>query len=136
MTLFIVVGPPAAGKSTWVDKNAKPGDITIDFDRLANTLSSSNTGTHDHPPHIIFITKAARKAAIDTAVRFRNLVDVYVIHSTPSASMMIRYKKLGAEVITIDPGEEIVMERIRQERPAVNSQQVADRWYSKKQLDG
>lgn len=132
MTLFVVVGPPAAGKSTWVAAQAKPGDITIDFDKLANTLSSANTGTHEHPPHIHFITMAARRAAIDAAVRFRNLIDVYVIHSNPSDSTMFRYKKIGAEVVTIDPGEEIVMERIRRERPAISEQEIAEKWYAKK----
>lgn len=132
MTLFIVVGPPAAGKSTWVNQQAKPGDITIDFDKIANTLSSANTLTHEHPPHIQFITKAARTAAIDAAVRFRNLIDVYVIHSKPSDKMMRRYKNLGAEVITINPGEEIVLKRIREERPAISTEEIVNLWYSKK----
>lgn len=131
MSLYIVVGPPAAGKSTWVARQAQPGDITIDFDKLANTLSSANTSTHDHPPHIQFVTQSARRAAIDAAVRFRNLIDVYVIHSRPTDAMMRRYKSLGAEIVTIDPGQEVVMERIKRERPAITEQEVTERWYNK-----
>jgi predicted kinase len=33
--LTVVIGPPAGGKSTWVLERAKPGDIVVDFDRLA-----------------------------------------------------------------------------------------------------
>lgn len=133
MTLYIVVGPPAAGKSTWVCQHAKPGDITIDFDKLANTLSFANSSTHEHPPHIHHVTRIARKAAIDAAVRFRNLIDVYVIHSHPSEKMMRQYKMLDAQVVTIDPGENIVMERIRKERPAINPVEIAERWYQKQE---
>lgn len=39
MTVYIITGPPAAGKTTWVRDHAKPGDITIDFDTIAATLS-------------------------------------------------------------------------------------------------
>lgn len=133
MTLYVVLGPPAAGKSTWVGQQAKPGDITVDFDRLANTLSIANTSSHDHPPHIQFVTRIARRAAIDAAVRFRNLIDVYVIHSKPSEKMMRRYKSLGAEFVTIDPGEKIVLDRIRRERPAISGDEIAEIWYSKKE---
>lgn len=39
MTLYLVTGPPAAGKSTWVRKHATHGDITIDYDALATVLT-------------------------------------------------------------------------------------------------
>lgn len=129
MGLFIVTGPPAAGKSTWVREQLQAGDIVIDFDAIAHTISP-NTDLHDHPPHVAHITKSTRSAAIQQAIRFRNLVNVYVIHSTPSDSLMKKYKSLGATTIVIDPGQDVVMQRIEQERPPLMAE-VARDWYYK-----
>ncbi len=49
--MILVAGPPAAGKSTWIRDHAKPGDITIDYDTLAQALSpglSSDPAKHWH----------------------------------------------------------------------------------------
>lgn len=129
--LILVIGPPAAGKSTWVRQHAQPGDITIDFDAIANTLSPPGPNPHDHPQHIKAVTKAARQAAIDTALTQPGNHAVYVIHSTPSAALMDIYRSHGAEVITIDPGEEIVMARCKVERPW-RIMQAAKQWYASK----
>jgi hypothetical protein len=44
--LTVVVGPPAGGKSTWVLERAGPGDIVIDFDRLAVALTGEGRVSH------------------------------------------------------------------------------------------
>jgi 5-methylcytosine-specific restriction endonuclease McrA len=42
---WLVVGPPAAGKSTWVRKNAPAGDVVWDYDVwAANTVACSAVG--------------------------------------------------------------------------------------------
>jgi hypothetical protein len=132
VTLFVVTGPPASGKSTWVKQHAKPGDITIDFDALANTLTPPNGHAHKHPPHVQAVTKAARQAAIDTALRHTDTVDVYVIHSLPGLKTMDAYRRHGAEIITVDPGQAIVMARVKAERPW-QMQQAAKEWYTTRQ---
>jgi len=132
VTLYLVTGPPASGKSTWVKQHAQLGDITIDYDALANVLTPSDGKPHEHPAHIRAVTKAARQAAMDTALRYRDTVNVYVIHSTPSAKMLALYDRLGAQVITIDPGRDVVLERCRRERPW-QMEQVAKRWYEDRQ---
>ncbi|RAL31162.1 hypothetical protein [Rhodococcus sp. AQ5-07] len=125
--LFVVMGPPAAGKSTWCHKNAKPGDIVIDFDVLAVALTAGHSGSHEHSMATKMVTKAARQAAIDRAITLTDC-DVYLIHSTPSASLLAKYRAIGATVVTIDPGEAITMARAKAERPW-RSQQVAKRYY-------
>lgn len=127
MTLYLVVGPPAAGKSTWVRQRARSGDITIDFDAIASTLAPAGDG-HDHPDHVKAVTKAARRAAIDTAVSLADRNDVYVIHSTPGPATIQRYRRLGARVVCVDPGEDVVMERVGKERPW-RMRLAAAKWY-------
>lgn len=63
------------------------------------------------------MTKAARRAAIEAALPLADKVDVYLIHSTPSASQLDSYREHGARIITIDPGKDIVLERIAESRP-------------------
>jgi hypothetical protein len=126
--LFLVTGPPAAGKSTWVRQNAKSGDITIDYDAIAAVLTPLQEGVRAYPKHVSAVTQAARRAAIDTAIEYRESTDVYVIHSTPSEKMIKFYQRLGAKIVTVDPGRDVVLSRCDKQRPW-QMKQVANRWY-------
>nr|WP_232491111.1 AAA family ATPase [Mycobacterium dioxanotrophicus] len=126
--IYLVTGPPASGKSTWVREHARPGDITIDFDAIANVLTPPDGKPHKHTPAVQAITKAARQAAIDTALQTAGDHDVYIIHSMPSAATVQRYRDAGAQIVTIDPGQDVVMARCRAERPW-QIQQAAKLWY-------
>ncbi|WP_455952501.1 HK97 family phage prohead protease [Arcanobacterium haemolyticum] len=123
----IIIGPPAAGKSTYVAHNAAAGDVTVDFDRLAMTLGSRES--HDCPPAIRKVTKSARQAAIDTILDGIE-ADSWIIHSSPSDSQMKRYKEAGAEIITIDPGkDEALRQAEKDDRPAWTAKAIEE-WYS------
>lgn len=115
MALIIVTGPPAAGKTTYVAEHAKPGDIRIDLDHIANTLAGESVDNHEHAPHIFAVAKAARQAAIDAAIKQDR--DVWLIHTKPTAKQLDDYQALGATVHEIDPGKDVVMKRCKQERP-------------------
>ena len=39
----VVTGPPRAGKSTWVNRHARAGDLRFDWDDVAATLGYVNT---------------------------------------------------------------------------------------------
>ncbi len=132
MTLYLVTGPPAAGKSTWVRQHAKQGDITIDYDAIAQTLTPNGDAPHDHPAHVKAVTKAARQAAIDKALTLADQHDVYVIHSMPSHALVQHYQAHGAEVVTIDPGQDVVLARCKRERPW-RITQAAKQWYRERQ---
>ena len=123
----VVTGPPAAGKTTHVRQHAQPGDVIIDYDHLANALSGQDEDNHDHPAHIQAITRAARQAALDAAVN--TSARVWLIHAMPSKKQQANYSARGAEIITIDPGKDVVMKRIKTERPA-RMAKAAGKWYA------
>lgn len=126
--LTVVVGPPAGGKSTWVLERAQVGDIVIDFDRLAVALTGHGGDPHDHAPAVTAVTRAARKTAIETALKHASDVDVYLIHSSPGAQRMAEYREMGAQIVTIDPGADVVRERCKTQRPRRMFAVIAD-WY-------
>ncbi len=128
VALTVVIGPPAGGKSTWVLERAKPGDVVIDFDRLAVALCGQGGDPHDHAPAVTAVARAARTAAIEAAIKHSAKTNVYLIHSSPGAQRMEQYRAMGAEVVTVDPGRDVVRQRCKSERPQ-RMFAVIDEWY-------
>lgn len=128
--LYVVTGPPASGKSTWVRAHAKPGDIVVDYDLMAGALSGPHQADpYDHPEPLRSVTFKARTAAIREALRHVATVDIYIIHSMPSKEWMATYAEHSAEIVVVDPGRDVVMRRIADERPPA-ARSVATRWYN------
>ncbi|AQX70124.1 AAA family ATPase [Corynebacterium stationis] len=125
--LHVVIGPPAAGKSTFVKRHSKSGDIVIDFDLIANALSGRASDNHQHEQMTKTVATAARKAALAKALD--KGATVWMIHSSPSASTLAEYEaRPNTEVHVIDPGKDVVMSRCKSERPATMLK-VAAAWY-------
>lgn len=128
MTLYVVSGPPAAGKSSWIRANATARDIVIDLDLIATSLAGPGAPQWNHDPTLLKVAHRARFAAIDEALRHREQVDIYLIHTQPSARAIAKYRRHQAQFVTVDPGRDIVMQRIADMRdPGMTA--VATRWY-------
>jgi hypothetical protein len=129
VALTVITGPPAAGKTTWALARAKPGDIVIDYDRLAVALTAEGSDTHNHGRLIKRVTYKAWRAAIREAIDLADRCDVYLIHAIPDPDALARYTQAGADIVTIDPGCDAVMARIAGQRPA-DVARAAERWYA------
>lgn len=125
--ITVVMGPPASGKSTYVQANRKPGDVVIDFDALSQALGA--TIPHDRPEPIAQVTFAARTAAI--ARIFDGIdADAWIIQTNLNADAIERWGEGGARFVVIDPGRDVVEEQARADgRPASSMQVIAD-WYA------
>lgn len=130
--LYVVTGPPAAGKSSWIQAHATARDIVIDLDLITRALSGPGAPAWNQDPTILRVAHRARYAAIDEAVQLRDQVDVYLIHTMPSPKALAKYRRLDARIVTVDPGREVVMQRIAAMRDP-DMQRVATRWYSQRQ---
>lgn len=114
--LTVVTGPPCSGKSTYVRGRAKPGDIVIDFDVLAQALGSPNP--HDHAPHVRNVTIAMRKAAIDAAVTaHRGGATVWIVDCNISAYRARLYCDARAHIVQLDVDRAELHRRASRERP-------------------
>lgn len=126
--LIVVCGPPAAGKSSWIKAHAKPQDVVVDLDLMALAMAGPGADHHDHHEVLLKVVHRARFAALNEAYQHLDKVDVYVIHTQPSPRALAKYKRLQARIVTVDPGREIVMQRIEAMRqPGMKA--VATRWY-------
>lgn len=133
--LYVVTGPPAAGKSSWIEAHAKPRDIVIDLDLITRALSGPGAPAWNQDPLQLRVAHRARYAAIDEATALRDQVDVYLIHTMPSAKALARYKRLDAQIVTVDPGRALVMQRIEAMRDP-EMRRVATRWYNSRPATG
>ncbi|MGW3594999.1 AAA family ATPase [Streptomyces sp. NPDC005167] len=126
--LYVVTGPPGAGKSSYIQSHAKAADIVVDLDLMALAMAGPGADHHNHSDVLLKVVHRARFAAIREAEQHIDTTDVYVIQTLPSAKQRAQYKRLKARIITVDPGEAIVMQRIADMRqPAMKA--VATRWY-------
>lgn len=129
-SVVIVTGPPAAGKSTYVREHATADDLVIDMDRIARALMPFDpVRTHEYPDHIRHVAITARKAAIGRATRLRERVTVWLIHALPTPDDLAEYQAYGWQVVTIDPGRDVVEARIKTMRPDM-MHTIAARWYA------
>jgi hypothetical protein len=126
--LYVVTGPPGAGKSSYIKAHAKPQDIVIDLDLMALAMAGPGADHHNHSETLLKVVHRARFAAIREAEQHIDTTDVYVINTLPTAKAKTQYKRLKARIITVDPGQDIVMQRIEDMRqPAMKA--VATKWY-------
>ncbi|REE62136.1 dephospho-CoA kinase [Streptomyces sp. 3212.3] len=126
--LYVVTGPPAAGKSTWITAHAKARDIVIDLDRIASALTGPGAPQWNQDDLVQRVAQRARFAAIDEALKLVDQVDVYLIHTMPSPKARAKYRRHGARIVVVDPGEDVVRERVKAMRsPAMD--RVVTRWY-------
>lgn len=125
---IVICGPPCSGKTTLALDSATPGDVIIDFDRIAVELGSPRMWDH---------TAAIReRAAVEMGRRIAELTTAPSPHTTyivrgapePETRAMLA-EQLAAEVWVLDPGAAMCHHRAKVNgRPAV-THRVIGRWY-------
>jgi hypothetical protein len=104
--LTIITGPPCAGKTTYMREHAKPGDIVVDFDAIAQALGSPVS--HGCDRHVWKVAIEARDAAIKAAVgQSQQGATAWIIDSRPTPAARQAYTRAGARIVdlTAAPGE-------------------------------
>ena len=118
----VVVGPPCAGKSTYVAEHRSPGEVVVDFDALAMALGSSSS--HAAGGAVREAAFAARDAAVGSVL---DAGAGWIIHTSPKAAAVARYEAAGAEFVLLDPGADVCRARAA-ERPEGTLERI-DAWY-------
>lgn len=130
MTLFVVSGPPAAGKSVWVCDHARRDDIVIDLDVLAAAFTP-DCSDRRYSRHVLDVTLQARSAAIRAALNHVDTVDVYIIQTSMKRSDYTLFEQFSPVYEVVDPGRDVVLARIDHERDG-HLRDVAIDWYRRR----
>ena len=127
--IHIITGPPCGGKSTYIGKHAKRGDLIVDYDELAMTLGCAEKW---NPVGIVQrATQKARAAAIKAATN-NPKAESWIIQSRLSEELRKEYESLGAEIVEIDPGKETCIERAKRDGRPKNIFLAIEGWYAGK----
>lgn len=104
--ITVVTGPPCSGKTTYVRDHARPGDIVIDYDAIAQALGAPDG--HDHDPRLSEITAAAWSAAVARLVTGYPASTAWIIDSRPTTDRQFRYRRARAKIISLAaPADEL-----------------------------
>lgn len=123
--ITLVVGPPGSGKTSWVEEQSEPGDVVIDYDRLAEALGSPVS--HDHGGQMHQAVSAARGALLRKVRRGEVDADrVFIVSSNPEAERRFPYHDLKV----LDPGEGEAIRRCREAGRPEKWMELVRQWYA------
>lgn len=106
--IHVITGAPCSGKSTYVEQNAKEGDLRVDFDKIAECLGAS--ASHSSSGLVRKAAFEARKGAIEKALE-NPQSESWIIHTFPTKEQIERYKDAGAVFIEMDTDKETCLAR-------------------------
>lgn len=128
--LTVVTGPPCAGKTSYVEEHAEPGDVVVDFDRLAQALGSQVT--HDHPEHVAEVTRQLHTAAIGAAIaRHRCGARVWIVQTYITPGSGASYRRAGARFVTLTSDREELHRRADAAGRPERWHREIDRWVAR-----
>lgn len=125
--LTVVAGPPCAGKTTYVQQHAQPGDLTVDYDAIAVALGS--TDSHDHPPSLRPFICEARDAALARLTRPHDAGHTWLITGAPTPAE--RHGYLGATVVLLATPPDLCKTRATASNRPPRWHALIDEWWTR-----
>lgn len=121
--VFIIYGPPLAGKTTWVSENRNAGDLVIDIDSLWQAVTGGKR--YDKPPKLRGVVFRLRDQLLDMVrYRFGKWNNAYIIGGYPLESERDRLaQELGARLIFIEASQDECLTRL-----ANDTERNAEEW--------
>jgi predicted ATPase len=127
--IVLVAGPPCAGKTTWVEHHAQPGDVVLDLDAIARKLGSTRHWHHD-PATLARADAVMRREVLRVAATRAGRV--WIIRCVPSGrsrtglARMVRADK----VVVLLPRGSTLVARARRRPDVLATVQAINEWQS------
>lgn len=132
--IHVVLGPPEAGKTTFVAEHATSDALVLDFDRLAGCICPDVDIRKERPAPLVAAAQSAWQGAYRRLVRLGDPVDVWLIKSIPSNKrhprMLDEWIALDYSLHVVDPGAQTVFDRLTEHDRTHGEQTVARQWYA------
>lgn len=117
--LEVVVGPPCAGKSTFVDKRRGPHDLIIDLDRIAAAIGNpdEHVAWNGDPSPYRATARMLRGHLVKELFSsyppafLADAERVWLIDTMPKGWQVRSYRQRGARFHLVDPGETVCVVR-------------------------
>jgi hypothetical protein len=125
--ITLVMGPPAGGKSTYVNKHAQPGDLIVDYDAIATSLGATS---HTYGQALHPAVNAARNAILRQLRRGEaGATRAWILSANPEADRRFPYH----ELVVIDPGEDNAIANARAAHRPSDYLEAIRKWYVERQ---
>lgn len=115
--IHAVIGPPAGGKSTYVDMHRQPGAVVLDFDALAKAMMPGSDAEHVTVEWVRRMASGAWYGAYRHMVRVTEPVELWLVKTLPftprSPRLLDEWIALDYDITVCDPGKQEVMDRLR-----------------------
>lgn len=109
--IYVIAGPPGAGKTTYVNEHMTRGDVVVDVDALF--VAVSNRALYDKPLAVLTYVLAARDAVVDKLALLQPSGAAYVITSSGKRSYLADLaERLQAELLVLDVDADTCKERL------------------------
>jgi hypothetical protein len=131
--ITIVAGPPCAGKSTYVSKNAKKGSVRFDFDLVHSAISGEPS--HVHLEAVKPLVMAMRDA-LYVELEKNKKSDAWIITSTKVKSILDELvKRFDAKLVFLDVTREAAHARADQDNRPTAWHEYIDNWFDQADID-
>jgi HK97 family phage prohead protease len=132
--VFVVHGPPASGKTSYVMQNKGENDVVFDFDKVMSALSG--LPPHQKNNNLISYCTDIRTLIIEKALRSPKVDKTWIISTNIGDDMKGQLSDIPVEYIHIDTPKEECLKRIEEdpERQPVAEElrQVVERYFEPK----
>jgi predicted kinase len=130
--VWIVTGPPGAGKTTYVNERRLAGDLVVDVDALYTAVSGLDW--YDKPLSLLPFVLAARDALIDRLCQPSEVQQAWVITSEADVGKLARMReRLKAELIVIETNPQECLRRIANDARRSDNwgawEELIDKWW-------
>lgn len=133
--VFVINGPPGAGKTTWALQKMTPGDMLIDLDYLCAALGGTNDLYNDHAP--VLGPALAMQETLYQAIEQRKgeWQSAYVVTASADKNAVAALAhRLGAQLVMLDTPLDECIVRINNDKRRNGKQalftDLAKQWYA------
>lgn len=132
--IHVVLGPPEAGKTTWVREHATSDALVLDYDAVAEAIQTGSNQRGEYMHALATVVGGAWSGAYNRLIRLPDPVDVWIIKALPTVArnthILADWIALNYDITIIDPGSSTVMERLAADHRSSQAEQTARQWYS------